>query len=273
VTPHRIGSGGVAHDGRRAPLHLPPQAGGEKEGRRGCDLSPRGAGGAGGGRAAAAVLVGIAAVACVASEPPVALTPYSEPAAEEPLPVHPSEVPCSARRVDDYGLAIAALDCPLTEVATESEARTRLAAELDVALMPGTPRMSDAGPFRSYFEFVVDTGERPLKIRPVFPAALARSGDVATCIARLDLTPDGRTTNICVACAATGGRAAFETAARETIEGWLYPAVGSGQGDGPRRGLWEGVKFEPLPGSAAGAPPPPPRRACGRDVPAEVGRV
>jgi hypothetical protein len=220
----------------------------------------------------AAVLAALAAAACVAPPAPETAA-FVATRVEEPPPPHPSEVPCSARRVDEAGVAVAILDCPLLEVSSAQGARTRLAADLGVATLPGPPRRQTIGIYRSYFEFVVDTGERPLRTRPVFPDDLARSGDAATCVARLDLTPDGRTTNICVVCAATRARGEFEAVARATVEGWLYPTVASGAWSVPRRGVWEGLRFDPPPGAPRGSTPAAPRTACGARVPPETGRA
>jgi TonB family protein len=112
-----------------------------------------------------------------------------------------------------------------------------------IPIVPGGPLASSAVAADLWmYQFVVDTGQRPLKTPAVFPAGVA--DETASCLMRFDLNPDGSTANACVACAATAMQAEYEQSARAALASWLYPAATPEEAPESRVGLIEGLKFE-----------------------------
>lgn len=221
----------------------------------------------------------VAACAESASRSDGVLSP--SPSLPEPAPVNiqaglgqPGSLDsmCELSQERASGLTSVWVVCPRNRTPSAEDARASLIRGIGIPIIPGGPRSSfPSTGDRWMYRFVVDTGERPLLTPGVVPAAAAETGDVATCVARFDLTAEGLTTNACVECAATGMREQFEQAARAAVASWLYPAAGEGAMGQSRTGLLQALKFElnAAEGSRIQAPPPP-EMACGVPVPPEA---
>jgi hypothetical protein len=177
---------------------------------------------------------------------------------------------CDIRRFRTDALRVE-VSCPSSAPLSAQDVGAALRQGLDIPLIPGGPVSAGRtfDPRRAaisgvYYQFVVDTGERPLRIAPEHPPeAAGNPPDVATCVARYDLTLEGGATNICVNCAATGSRELFEDAVRVAVSRWLHAPASSADEPG-RTGIEVEVPFdyESRSGREIERPPAPGQLTC-----------
>jgi hypothetical protein len=148
--------------------------------------------------------------------------------------------------------AVVRASCPAGNP-TQDAVRESLVKGFGLTLIPGGPLTVEPNGPNAVYRFAVDSGKRPLTPPPNFPSAAAQAGYAAACAARFDLTADGGTTNVCVACDATGAREAFEDSVRKAVSRWIYPSAKAAASQ--RKDIRVQLPFQRSGGAAAPATP------------------